>query len=397
MAKNKSVPKFDPAAKPPGHTPELGIDDEKPSSHHRIWSVVSNLFFAVCLVVLVGAIGLTFAAKNRGESITVAGYQPYLVATASMEPTFAVDGLVVTRTDDFAKVRVGDVVAFRAAGLNGKTALHRVIAIDNDRLFVKGDNNAHPDGASVTRENYIGRVTFHTNITAMFFQTLRRPGGLAFAVILPVAILILVYVGARWIIGDADNWRGKSFATCVVVMLVAGSLFASYTLSTMKQIHATNDGLGKVSDDFAKSSVDKNWTVHGKKILGRIEIPKISVNYPIIPYASAADLNISITHFSGAGLNQTGNDVLAGHRVFGQNSPFNLFFTNIDKLSAGDEIFITDTSRSRVKYRVTGYKTVAPDDISVLDQIDDGKKHLTLISCSFDLQNRYIVTAVAIE
>ena len=365
----------------------------------RAWLIVSNAVLALCLVVLLGAVGLSLMARHNGAPASVAGFRPYIIATASMEPAFAVDGLVVSSDAGFATVAVGDVVAFRADGLNGQTALHRVIAKsgegDSAKLIVKGDNNAHPDGAPVTKDNYVGRVVFHTNATATFFVTLRRPNGVFFAIILPLIILTLLYFASRWIVSGARGWRGKGLAICFIVTLAAGSLLVSFTLSTMKQINATNAGLAKISQDFATSGTDRKWSVAGSEVLGSVEIPKIGVLYPIIPYVSASSLNVSITHFSGAGLNQPGNDVLAGHRLYGQRSPFGLFFTHIDKLVVGDTIYITDATRHRQAYRVTGYKTVAPSDTSVLSQPNDGKKHLTLISCSYDLLNRYIVTAVA--
>jgi len=130
----------------------------------RVVLILSDIFFALCLLALALAIGLTAMAKKSGQAVEVAGFRPFMIATGSMEPVFQVDGLVITHADNFDKVQVGDVVAFKAEGLKGQPALHRVVAISGEgqskQFIVKGDNNPHPDGAPVTRDNYIGRIFF---------------------------------------------------------------------------------------------------------------------------------------------------------------------------------------------------------------------------------------------
>jgi LPXTG-site transpeptidase (sortase) family protein len=132
-------------------------------------------------------------------------------------------------------------------------------------------------------------------------------------------------------------------------------------------------------------------------VVGRIEIPKLKLDYPIVQYnESATTLNLTIAQFGGVPLNTSGNAVLVGHRAFGDLSPFNLFFTRIDTLEKGDEIFITDLTRTRVKYIVSDYGEVAANDKSVLAQPTDSRE-ITLMAASYDLQNRYIVRGTATE
>jgi len=371
----------------------------KKSRKKRVAMIIADVFFALCLLTLAAAVGVTAMAKKSGQAVEIAGYRPFMIATGSMQPTFQIDGLVFTHNDSFDSVKVGDVVAFKAAGLKGQPALHRVISIDGSgeskQFIVQGDNNPHPDGAPVTRDNYIGRAVWNTNLTATFFNELHAPGGFWRVIVLPLAILILLYLAIRWLVGSSAGWRGKGLAIAAVILMLGASCFFSYYLYTSKQTDYTNAVLGKVAKQFADSGPDMNWKIEGKAVIGRIEIPKIQLDYPIIKYVSATSLNISITHFAGADINAVGNDVLAGHRTFGVSSPFYIFFTKIDTLQKGDEIYLTSPDRKRIKYLVESYETVAPSDTSVLDQPNDSKKHLTLISCTYNLRNRYIVHAVA--
>lgn len=58
-------------------------------------------------------------------------------------------------------IRVGDVVIFRNAGLQGeeRECVHRIVAAAPDGLVARGDNNPFPDAERVTAANLVGRVT----------------------------------------------------------------------------------------------------------------------------------------------------------------------------------------------------------------------------------------------
>ena len=366
----------------------------------HIWLICCDIFLALCILAFAGAIYLTSQAKKTGQAVEVLGYQPFLIATGSMEPTYAINGFVLTHNDDFAKLKIGDVVAFHAEGLKGQPALHRIIAIVGDgaaaKLYVKGDNNPLPDGAPVTRDNYIGRAIFNTNLTATYIGLLRGPNGIVKAVVLPLILLLLLYFGARFLIDSAGDWRTKGIAICVVVMLISAGILVSYILYNFKQVDYTNTSLAKVAVDFAKSDASKKWTVNGQAVVGRIEIPALKLDYPIINYQAATSLDTTIAQFSGAGVNLPGNEVLVGHRAFGDLSAFNLFFTNIDQLKPGDEIYLTGLGRDRVKYVVSFAKIVAPDDNSVLQPpAGENAREVTLIATTYDLKNRFVVQAAA--
>ena|GEM_PF-2147459 len=362
--------------------------------------IVADVFFGLCLLVLLGAIWLTVQVRKTEEAVVVGGYRPFIIATGSMEPTLRINGLVITRYDDFDDVEIGDVVAFMARGLHGKPALHRVIDIEgegeNKQFVVKGDNNPNPDGAAVTKQNYIGRAIANTNLTASYFNILyHQPHGKLKAIVLPMVMLGLLYLAVIWLVGSRKKWQSKSMAAAATVFMVSTAIFLSYTIFTVRKVDFTNQTLTQVAQDFARCEAGGNWQVANQEVIGRIEIPKIGIDYPIIKYARATSLDIAITHFAGAKINASGNTVLAGHRAFGRTSPFNIFFTAIDKLEVGDEIYLTDMNCGRVKYLVTDFRTVEPDDVSVLEQSVDGRKYLTLVSCSYDLKDRYIVEAIA--
>lgn len=75
------------------------------------------------------------------------------------------------------------------------------------------------------------------------------------------------------------------------------------------------------------------------------------MKYNVLDDPSAKAMEVGITIIYGPGLNQTGNTVLAGH-----NYRNGTFFSNNNKLSSGDKIYITDLSGKKVTYTI--YKNI---------------------------------------
>lgn len=357
--------------------------------------VVSWLLFVACLACLAGAVW--WVAEGRtDDGADIVGFRPYLVATGSMAPGYEVHSFVLTHDSDFADVAEGDVVAFRAAGIGDAPALHRVIHIRYDAagapvsFIVKGDNNPHPDGAPVTRDNYLGRAVFHTNATAFVWDQAHGPHGLLRMVVLPLVVVGLVWIAGSFLLGGSRTRPGRALVVAGIAFCLLASATVSYALYLDKKEAYVSTTLDTYATTYERQTAARKDTIEGAAVEGTIDIPSIDVHYPIIEYVAASSLNVAITHYHGPRLNQQGNVVLAGHHAWD-----NLYFTRIDRLRKGDVIWITGADRQRVEYVVTGHRQVSPDDLSVLRGEHDGERHLTLVSCTYDLRNRYIVDAVA--
>ena len=131
--------------------------------------------------------------------------------------------------------------------------------------------------------------------------------------------------------------------------------------------------------------------------IATINIPKINVNYPILDgetdsvEETEALLKISPTKFWGPNPNEVGNFCIVGHNY--RNSKF---FSKVPTLENGDIIEITDESGKIISYSVYDKYEVVPEDVSCTSQLTDGKKEITLITCTNDSKMRVIVKARAI-
>lgn len=132
--------------------------------------------------------------------------------------------------------------------------------------------------------------------------------------------------------------------------------------------------------------------------IGAINIPKINVRYPIIDGLTDTTeetedlLKISPTKFWGPELNEVGNFCIVGH-----NYRNTRFFSKVPTLVNGDIIEITDLSGQMLQYKVYNKYQVDPTDVSCTTQLTNGRKEITLITCTDDSKQRVVVKAVEIK
>ncbi len=137
-------------------------------------------------------------------------------------------------------------------------------------------------------------------------------------------------------------------------------------------------------------------TYMGYDVIGTIEIPATDVKYPIIPeyQASLNSLNVGIVMLypSNIGLNEVGNTVLAGH-----NYKDGTFFSNNKRLEKGDKIYITDTSGEKVEYVITKKYETDTGDSTYMNRDTNGKREISLTTCTDDTRGRLIIWAEEVE
>lgn len=142
---------------------------------------------------------------------------------------------------------------------------------------------------------------------------------------------------------------------------------------------------------------------------GIVNIPRLKIKYAVIdtiadkPIAEEADaesifeelLRISPVKFWGPNPNQIGNYCIVGHNYTSawNQSLRNKFFSHLDEIKMGDKIELTGLSGEVVTYEVYDYIVVAPTNTDATSQRTNGKRELTLITCTDDVRGRIIVKA----
>ena len=128
---------------------------------------------------------------------------------------------------------------------------------------------------------------------------------------------------------------------------------------------------------------------NGKKYetIGVVKIPKIKIIYPILSKTTDALMKVSACKFHGANPNEVGNLCIIAHNYRRKG----VFFSDVPDLVVGDIVEIQDLSQRTIQYEIYDIHTVMPDNVADTTQKTNGRKEVTLITCTDDSKQRVIV------
>ena len=117
----------------------------------------------------------------------------------------------------------------------------------------------------------------------------------------------------------------------------------------------------------------------GHGIMGRVSIPKISVDLPIYHGTGDKQLSFGSGHLYGTSLPVGGNNthaVITGHRGMVQAQ----MFTRLDEIEEND-LFYLNIFGETLAYKVNQIEVIEPDEVDKLN-IQEGKDLVSLITCT---------------
>lgn len=170
--------------------------------------------------------------------------------------------------------------------------------------------------------------------------------------------------------------------------IVANKRYAAFR----KKDEGLTDDLKKYNEDVAKSDANiidpfSNEDYKGyydikgidkEEVFAYLIIPKLDMKKPIYLDATYKHLDLGVAQVEGTSLPLGGKStrsVIAGHRGWWGD----LMFYNVEKLEAGDDIFI-DGRSGLLKYKVTGQEIIDPSDWEKILPIE-GRDMVTLLTC----------------
>lgn len=159
-----------------------------------------------------------------------------------------------------------------------------------------------------------------------------------------------------------------------------------YNAKNLSTKYDTNEENQEEIKSYPKVEIPKEYKDYN--IVAKLEIPKIELETYILSTYSVKALNISPTKFWGADPNKPGNFCIAGHNTKAKN-----MFHNLRNLKIEDTLWLSDNEIGKVQYEIYDIYTVYPEDVQCLSQETEGKKEITLITCSTDSKKRIIVKA----
>lgn len=149
----------------------------------------------------------------------------------------------------------------------------------------------------------------------------------------------------------------------------------------------------KVEEDVDELIV-REYEIDGStyEVIAVLYIPTLNIEYPVFSSTSKELLKVSLNKYWGPNPNRPGNFCIVGH-----NYNDDKFFGKLHDIKKGEVIQLTDMSGKGLQYFVYDTYIVNPDNTDCTSQLTNGETEITLITCTRDFKQRFIVKARAEE
>ena len=178
-------------------------------------------------------------------------------------------------------------------------------------------------------------------------------------------------------------------ATAVIGLIAVGAyrMYNSY--------YIVNGAATAVSTFEKAIQSGSNVTTKYKEftVIGIIQIPNIDLKYPILKENNTEALEISaVLMYTSQGLNNEGNSVITGH-----NYRNGTMFSNLNKLTNGDYIYITDNTGKNLKYKIYNIYEENTDNNDYITRNTNGNKEITLSTYNDNNTAQIIIFAKEVQ
>ena len=225
-------------------------------------------------------------------------------------------------------------------------------------------------------------------------------------VIIIIAIIgLLGFLGYKYYENNATTSNANDYVDTFerqIAIVETPTEISNTTRENTENTTETNENTESTTNQVENNSTTTNTTTGVKKastykgfeVLGTIEIPSTKVKYPILAKLSkqALDTAVVAIYPREVVLNTVGNVVIAGH-----NYRNGTFFSNNKKLTNGDKIYITDLNGNKVTYIIYNKYETDENDTKSYNKDTNGKREITLSTCTDDSKARIIIEARAEE
>lgn len=182
---------------------KTGGTSENKNLRGRVFSAIWRVMLILLAVVLaISACTLAYDKFVKKSKIpSVFGYSVLIVASPSMTGAIeAGDAIIIKKSDSYA---VGDVITYFPADENFSVT-HRIVRMEGDKFYTKGDANQSEDPDPVLIEQIAGKVAVKLDKVGYFIEWLKSPIGIIFAATFIVLLILIIVI--------EDKRRGKTDA-----------------------------------------------------------------------------------------------------------------------------------------------------------------------------------------
>lgn len=142
-----------------------------------------------------------------------------------------------------------------------------------------------------------------------------------------------------------------------------------------------------LDSDTAKSTVKaKDGNEYDTEAV--LSFPRLGIKYPVLSEENDKLLKVSLCKYWGPSPNSIGNYCVVGH-----NYKSGKMFGKLSMAETGDQVILSDLSGRTVTYSIYNKFKVDPTDVSCTSQLTNGKREVTLITCTNYGKERLVLKA----
>lgn len=178
-----------------------GGTSENKNPRGRVFSAIWRVMLILLAVILaISACTLAYDKFVKKSKIpSVFGYSMLIVASPSMTGAIeAGDAIIIKNSDSYA---VGDVITYFPED-ESFSVTHRIVRMEGDKFYTKGDANQSEDSDPVLIEQIVGKVAVKLDKVGYFIEWLKSPVGIIFAATFIVLLILIIVI--------EDKRRGKT-------------------------------------------------------------------------------------------------------------------------------------------------------------------------------------------
>ena len=167
----------------------------------RVFSAIWRVMLILLAVILaISACTLAYDKFVKKSKIpSVFGYSMLIIASPSMTGAIeAGDAIIIKNSDSYA---VGDVITYFPED-ESFSVTHRIVRMEGDKFYTKGDANQSEDSDPVLIEQIVGKVAVKLDKVGYFIEWLKSPVGIIFAATFIVLLILIIVI--------EDKRRGKT-------------------------------------------------------------------------------------------------------------------------------------------------------------------------------------------
>ena len=146
---------------------------------------------SIFIILIVSVIVIQRVSNNK---FTLGGYSIFTVVTQSMIPKYQVGDMLLAKSVDTSKLKVGDDVVYMGAvgTFQGKIVTHQIVEIEEGsprKFHTKGINNMIEDPV-IDETQIFGKVVMKLTILSMISKVISNQVGFFFIIFVPIVVLV---------------------------------------------------------------------------------------------------------------------------------------------------------------------------------------------------------------